>query len=313
MTRARSVFLSLCLLLFGASLAQAAGKCSHQSANTPQSLANSGAAVQGAKSTVPAVQSFDVVYKRALGLWQGRDGDGDREETIAMLQQAAEEGHASSQNLLGRIFDEGRLVRRNPAVALKWYERAAAQALPAAQLNAGLMHRTGDGVPRDAAKARQFFERAADNRSIHAQYVLAVMLEDGEGGPADAERAVHWYRLAAEANYGPAQHNLAVAYATGSGVPRSERAAVNWYRAAAHNGQAKSQFLLGKAFAESVGAPYDAGQAYVWFTVAAANAGRDETLRRQAHDHAARISRELTPEQLAKAKREIAAKLTSRG
>jgi hypothetical protein len=49
-------------------------------------------------------------------------------------------------------------VRKDEAVAAKWFRRAADQGLAYAQLNLGLMHAAGRGVPQDNVEAVKWIE-----------------------------------------------------------------------------------------------------------------------------------------------------------
>jgi TPR repeat protein len=256
---------------------------------------------------------WDRAYRQALLLWQGGAAQSEAAKILALLKWAAEEGHAPSQNLLGRFHDKGRLMPRNAAEAARWYERAAQQGLASAQLNIGLMYRAGTGVARDEARAFQWFEQAAHQGSSEAQYMVALMLEDGIGTVRNPAAAIGWYTRAAEQGHAPSQHNLAVAYATGAGVARNEAAAVKWYRRAAANGQPKSQLLLARALADGQGVARNRAEAYVWARAAAANGWNDGALRDAATALANRLERTLSPAQLDKARADAEARLKQRG
>ena len=52
-------------------------------------------------------------------------------------------------------------MARDPAEAIKWYRRAAAQGDPGAQTDLGQMYERGQGVPQDEARAYMWFHLGA--------------------------------------------------------------------------------------------------------------------------------------------------------
>ncbi len=59
----------------------------------------------------------------------------DREKGYAMMLDAAWEGDAKAANNIGWLMQQGDFVEKDLPGALRWYERAADQGLPAAALN----------------------------------------------------------------------------------------------------------------------------------------------------------------------------------
>jgi TPR repeat protein len=94
-----------------------------------------------------------------------------------------------------------------------------------------------------------------------------------------------------------AQFNLGTFHYAGRGVPQDKAEAARWYAKAAEQGYAPAQFNLGVQRAKGDGVPLDRVEAYRCLSAAAAH----------GHSHAAAlcdaISKLMTPEQLAEAKR----------
>ena len=66
---------------------------------------------------------------------------------VAALEKAAEEGGSpEAQRRLGRLYDEGVVVRKDDAKARSWYERSANAGDADAQYHLGIMLREGRGV-----------------------------------------------------------------------------------------------------------------------------------------------------------------------
>ncbi|HCW4215983.1 TPA: sel1 repeat family protein, partial [Acinetobacter baumannii] len=71
------------------------------------------------------------------------------------------------------------------------FKTAADQGLSPAQLNVGRMYADGIGVKKDEAMARKYFEKAASNGDNRASYNLAMMEEQKKNYVG----AYQWYEL----------------------------------------------------------------------------------------------------------------------
>jgi excisionase family DNA binding protein len=63
--------------------------------------------------------------------------------------------------VLGAMYDNGRGVPQDFALAAKWYRRAADEGDPVAQTSLGFMYYSGRGVPQDDVLAHAWFNLAA--------------------------------------------------------------------------------------------------------------------------------------------------------
>ncbi len=84
-------------------------------------------------------------------------------------RKAAEEGDATSQFVLGRMYAIGLDVLQDTEQAAFWYRRAADQGHVVAQFNLGVMYTVGRGVSRDYVEAHRWLSIAASQVS-EAQY-----------------------------------------------------------------------------------------------------------------------------------------------
>ena len=84
-----------------------------------------------------------------------------RARRLGWLARAAEGGNAFAQAWLGDVLAKGKGVLADPAAATQWYERAAAQAMPApgsrSRAAAG-----GRASPEELARVFQLWLAAAD-------------------------------------------------------------------------------------------------------------------------------------------------------
>ena len=62
-------------------------------------------------------------------------------EAVRWYRRAAEQGQAGAQNGLGRMYENGRGVRRDRVEAVRWYRLAAAQGPLTAQENLDRLQR----------------------------------------------------------------------------------------------------------------------------------------------------------------------------
>ena len=72
---------------------------------------------------------------------------GDYPRAVKRIGPAAERGNARAQAYLGFMYQYGRGVAQNYALAVYWYRRGAEQGNPTAQHLLGLMFDKGIGVP----------------------------------------------------------------------------------------------------------------------------------------------------------------------
>ena len=157
-----------------------------------------------------------------------------RDEAERSLRAAAERGHPEAMHVLAVLLDRGSIVRRDPAGARLWAERAAAQP-PRSSSRADVqvllgrllvrsehpeerargrdlleaLARAGRADARtslagamredDPARARTLLEEALRGDPGGAIPPLADMLIRGEGGPAEPRRALQLLRTPSDA------------------------------------------------------------------------------------------------------------------
>jgi len=124
---------------------------------------------------------------------------------VALLENAAGQGHAYAMEALGQICSE----RKEHEHAVQWWTKGAEAGLPGAMFNLGCSLDRGQGV-------------------VVRDY------------PAAAD----WYRRATDAGHGGAANNLSHMYQVGRGVTRSKRRAMQWMRTSAETGHTKACLAL---------------------------------------------------------------------
>ena len=77
-------------------------------------------------------------------------------------RKAAEQGDAKSQYELGKCYEFGKGVEKDPAKAVEWYRKAAEKGDATGQLAIGLCYEVGKGVEKDPVKAVEWYRKAAE-------------------------------------------------------------------------------------------------------------------------------------------------------
>ena len=195
----------------------------------------------------------------------GRGVQQDRALAAQWFRKAANQGHEGAQFRLGDMYNYGLGVQQDYALAAQWYRKAADQGHAEAQCELGRMYHAGWGVQRDHALAVQWYRKAADQGHVRAQDLLGFMYHYGRGVQQDHALAARWYRKAADQGDQVAQFRLGVMYNHGRGVQRDHALAAQWFRKAADQGDAEAQFNLGVMYSNGWGVPQDYALAAQWY------------------------------------------------
>jgi TPR repeat protein len=126
--------------------------------------------------------------------------EADCRATFAWFQRKAEAGDLAAAFNLGICLAEGVGTRRDDALALALF-RKAARCLPIAQYWCGRMLSEGRGNPLDLRAARAWFLKAAEQEIADAEVAAGEMLINGRGGPPDRSLAMALFSRAAAAGH----------------------------------------------------------------------------------------------------------------
>lgn len=174
-------------------------------ASNPYDSVNDGYPMSRVKHEGTAEQLYKVGMANAH--------EGDDAKAVEYLQGSARSGYPKAQYALGYMYQTGRGVEKNPAIAEQWYERAAENGSAHAQYRAGMRYLLGQGVNVDYKKAYSWFKSAADQGSSHAQTELGYMYLTGLGVEQNYEEAFSWFQQAANNGSENAKYYLAKIYA----------------------------------------------------------------------------------------------------
>jgi len=111
----------------------------------------------------------EAYYKLGAIFEHGAKGvDSNAQESARLYQVAASEmdvfaqkGSADAQHVLADMYRQGQGVKKDMAMALRWWEKAALQGHVLAQLSLGRLYAQGDDVQRDSLQATFWLNMAA--------------------------------------------------------------------------------------------------------------------------------------------------------
>lgn len=191
------------------------------------------------------------------------------------LTTRAQSADPEAQYCVGRMYEEGILVRKDPDEAARWFLKSAEQGNMRAQRSYGLM-----SVHTNPSVGERWMLRAAEQGDSAAQFWLGVAYEQDWFGTIDDVLTMKWYRKAAEAGDPDAQVELGKRYADGDGVEQSYKLAAEWFRKAAQHfpdlgGPGQGRYRLAKLYMDGLGVPRDYAQAYFWLSLERPEDGTD--------------------------------------
>ncbi|MDP7011807.1 MAG: tetratricopeptide repeat protein [Verrucomicrobiota bacterium] len=194
-----------------------------------------------------------------------RMGARDFEESIKWQHPGADAGYPAAQFLIGARHQKGHGMPQNDAIAMDWYNKAAAQGHPGAINNVGWMHGTGRVAGgADGAKASAMYLRAAERGNSVSQNNIAMRLFSGADIAQDKEKAFEWHKRSAENDYGRGQYYLAMRFDTGEGTEPNLERAVYWYKRAAENDEINSQAKLAQMYRDGRGVKRNLRESLNW-------------------------------------------------
>ena len=222
------------------------------------------------------------------------DCEADKQRALQHFKVAASLGDTIGRRSLGVMYEHGEGGPVNLALALHYYQLAAASGDVQSDNSAGeilLSEVVANGVDAAAEQfeeAMMHFQRAAERANTEAMYNLAEMIIyclDGCGtaaAEAAAESAVNLLSQAAESGHSAAERELGTCLFHGVGVDRDLAAAVAHYRSASAAGDAAATYTLGWRYYKGEGTLRSLPEAERCFMAASAR-GHVEAAKAVAH------------------------------
>lgn len=202
---------------------------------------------------------LELRFQKAINAYM----EGDFDAAFKTLKALADQGLPKAQARLGRMYQKGILVERQPEKAVAYYEKARAQGFPNASGALGFAYQRGLGVGKDAAKAYELYQEGVARNSSFAKAKLAQMYMEGEYIGTDYERA---YELAYEASrqdpYGFANALMGEIYLKGYGVDQDFDKARGYFEKGVEKGNGRSYGKLGNMYIKGQGVDEDYHRAY---------------------------------------------------
>ena len=103
------------------------------------------------------------------------------------------------------MFETGKIVEKDEAIAAHWYSLAALKEFAAAQHALACMYFDGRGVAKDRQEALRLFTLAAHQQLTDSKYRLACMLKTGVDCAFNAAEAARWFQNAARKGHKAAE------------------------------------------------------------------------------------------------------------
>lgn len=91
-------------------------------------------------------------------------------------------GDSDAMVRIGRLYELGKGVEKNPKKALDFYQTAAGKGNPLGMRVMGVAFRDGLGVRKNVAKARYWFEKAAEKGDVFSDITVAFCCLTGYAG-----------------------------------------------------------------------------------------------------------------------------------
>ena len=138
------------------------------------------------------------MVKRGEVLWASLPAAAQEEmdEVVAMLTEAAAQGHMMAQAYLADIYAFGQAVAQDYGRAFELYRQAARQGHALSQTNLGVSYRDGLGVPQSYERAFELFKLSAAQGNALATTNLGASYYNGRGVDQSYAEARRLFELA---------------------------------------------------------------------------------------------------------------------
>ncbi|NVD99870.1 tetratricopeptide repeat protein [Massilia sp. BJB1822] len=193
---------------------------------------------------------FDKELQLAAKAWQA----GEYDRAYSQYLHVSRDSHVA-QFFLGLFQQNGWGRPRNAVQACRWFERAAAGKVPAAQHYLGDCLVAGRHRAVDIPAALDLYQSAANSGHLGSLCAMAKLYMQGKLVPQDTAQALELYTQAAQAGVPEAMLGLGKFYSGAEGGGADPALAQQWYLQAAQHAVPEAQYqlglMLGKAGSES--------------------------------------------------------------
>lgn len=215
------------------------------------------------------------LFAAAMNLLKEND-DYYTKEIFDLIVLASDQGNSDAQYELGRFYENGCFVERNPQKALQYYVLSANQGNASAQSYLGWFYRYGDGIDPNLEKAIHYLTMAVNQGDTHAQYQMAICFHQGYGVDKDENKATEYFIKAFDAYKAKAENGdclsrerLGDYYYNGYGLIQQDiNKAIEHWIIAAEQGNLEVQLDLGDRFETGFDVDQDFGKAIYFYSLA---------------------------------------------
>lgn len=215
-----------------------------------------------------------------------RHGDGgyakNDQQAAYWFEQAAEQGNPYAQMALGDLYEQGTGVTKNLKVAADWREKAAKRGNVQAQLKLGQMYLTGSGVDKNLTKAEYWLKRAAIEGNSEAQFELGKLYRTEGWANHDPAEGNNWLAKSAAQGYEGAVEFVHFFEHIGLQLKEDLSQRAPQLHKLATDGDAEAQYQLAMRYEHGIGEKKDYAQAMYWFKQAA-NQGHVKAIKSLVH------------------------------
>lgn len=196
-------------------------------------------ACKSATGDYPDVARFKYEYGRALY------ADSEFDAALAEFRAAYDQGHVRAGEILGRLYQMGVGVERNPAKAVSLFEAGAKKGDPYAQYSLGKALILGNGTKQDVARGMELLTKAAESGHTYAMNQLGFEYRFGTHVAKDPERAWRLFQKSADRGDVWGMYNLGLLYRDGVAVKQDDQRAMELFRKANAGGQPYAPAVIG--------------------------------------------------------------------
>lgn len=215
----------------------------------------------------------------------------DYATAFALWRPLAEQGNSKAEVGLGKLYDSGFGVPKDPAQATAWFQKAANHGDAEGECIVGERYVQGTGgLPHGISEGVGIMRKAVDHGNANCARQVGELYRNGLFGVhKDPVEAVAWHRRGAEMGDTLAQGRLGIDYEFGIGVREDSEQAAYWYRKAveqlrkeAEQGNVTAQLNMGQLYEwGSWGLVRDKAAALYWCGKAAQQKSRVENFAKQ--------------------------------
>lgn len=197
-----------------------------------------------------------------------------------------------TQYCVGLGYLTGQTGRKDNALAIQWFQRAAAAGQSGAMVALGYSLEKGRGAPMDTARAIDWYRKAAALNNPDGYFNLGRVYKDGIGVPANPSEARRYFQLAANAGSEEASRELTTSGAPAAATPRQDlfnqgaqlygakdyAGAFRVFLQAANQGNVRAQLQVASQYERGEGVQRNGPEAVRWYTMSA-NGGDSQAMK----------------------------------